>query len=79
MYLDDLTLVAGKTAEVGANLLPGSDFEETLSPPWTVSANLANSGLTAAFKHGGQNSLHVISSSGGITRRYPFIRTSARR
>src|SRR5206468_2148411 len=40
VYLDDLTLVAGGTPDVGANYINNGNFETAFPGPWTVSANL---------------------------------------
>jgi hypothetical protein len=68
IYLDDLKLVAGGVPEVGANVLPDGDFESGFPGPWTVSVNLSGSALSTLIKHSGNDSLHVVSSSGGSTQ-----------
>ncbi|HWD92650.1 MAG TPA: lamin tail domain-containing protein [Verrucomicrobiae bacterium] len=68
IYVDDLKLVAGSVPEAGANLLPDGDFESGFPAPWTVSANLSGSALSTQFKHSGNNSLHVVSTSAGTTQ-----------
>jgi hypothetical protein len=68
VYVDDVVLVAGTTAEVGQNFISNGDFESALSGPWGVSPNLANSSLSTTVKHSGNASLHVITTSGGTTR-----------
>jgi regulation of enolase protein 1 (concanavalin A-like superfamily) len=65
VYIDDLKLVAGSVPEAGVNLLTNGDFESTLTGPWTVSTNLANSLRSTSLKHSGNASLHVIATSPG--------------
>jgi hypothetical protein len=67
-YLDDLKLVAGTVPEAGPNLLPNGDFESGALTPWTVSANLAGSAITAAIRHSGSRSLRLVSTAAGTTR-----------
>jgi uncharacterized protein (DUF1800 family) len=68
VYLDDLQLVTGSVAGVGANLLKNGDFESVLAGTWTVSANLAASTLSTDVKHAGNSALHLIASAAGSTR-----------
>jgi len=68
IYLDDIKLVSGTLPEVGVNLMADGDFESGFPGPWTVSANLAASGLSTTTKHGGTTSLHLIASSGGSSQ-----------
>ena len=65
VYVDDLMLVAGPQPEVGTNLLANGDFESALTGPWTVSTNMTGSVISAAVKHSGNASLHVIATSPG--------------
>ena len=65
VYIDDLKLVAGSVPESGPNMLQNGDFESVLTGPWTVSANMANSGISTAVAHSGTASLHVVATSGG--------------
>src|SRR5205807_3191292 len=67
-YLDDMKVVAGSVPEAGANLLANGDFEGATLSPWTVSANLAGSAITASVKHGGASSLHIVSTAAGTTQ-----------
>jgi len=67
-YIDNIQLVAGSVPEVGVNFLANGDFEGAFPGPFTVSANLSDSALSTAVKHGGQSSLHLISSAAGTTR-----------
>jgi hypothetical protein len=67
VYIDDLKLVAGSVAEVGANLLSNGDFETTLTGPWTVSTNMTSSVISTAVKHSGNGGLHVIATTPGDT------------
>ena len=68
VYLDDLKLVAGSVAEAGANTLTNGDFESGYPGPWTLSANLTNSVVSAATRHSGNASLHLVSTSNGSTQ-----------
>jgi hypothetical protein len=68
VYVDDIQLVAGNVAGVGANVLSNGDFESVFPGPWTVSANLSGSVLSTAIKHSGNASLHVVSTSAGTTQ-----------
>ena len=67
VYIDDLKLVAGATAEAGANYLTNGDFESPLNNPWTVSPNMANSAISTSVRHSGNSSLHVVATTGGPT------------
>ncbi len=66
-YLDNIKLVLGATAGVGANLLPNGDFESGLSG-WNVSTNLTNSIISTEVKHDGAHSLHLVSTAAGTTK-----------
>ncbi|MBI3416210.1 MAG: lamin tail domain-containing protein [Verrucomicrobia bacterium] len=67
VYLDDLTLVAGGTPNVGPNLLASGSFDSDLTG-WTVSANLSPTVVSTSVKHAGAGSLHLVATSGGTTR-----------
>lgn len=67
-YLDDVVLVRGTVPEVGANLVVNGGFEAALSGPWTVSTNMTNSVISTDIKHGGNASLHVITTDPGSTK-----------
>lgn len=65
-YIDDLTLVAGKTAGVGPNLLRNGDFEAPLrTNDWSAAANHRLSAITTEVKHSGNSSLKVVATSPG--------------
>ena len=50
------------------NLIQDSDFENpTLTPPWTVTANMSGSSLSTTFAHSGSNSLHMVAAAPGTT------------
>ncbi|MFM1767771.1 MAG: hypothetical protein RJA22_300 [Verrucomicrobiota bacterium] len=66
--IDDLQLVAGTTAGVGANTLLNGDFEGGDLTGWNVSANLAGSYVDSTIKRGGARSLRLVSSAGGTTQ-----------
>jgi hypothetical protein len=67
VYIDDIKLVSGGLPEAGTNVVAAGDFESGFPGPWTVSANLSGSALSTTIKHSGNNSLHVVASSGGTT------------
>jgi uncharacterized protein (DUF1800 family) len=66
-YIDDIKVVRGSVAEVGANLLANGDFENGLTS-WTVSTNLTASGVDSTQFHSGNSGLHVISDSEGSSQ-----------
>jgi uncharacterized protein (DUF1800 family) len=66
-YFDNIKLVVGSAAGVGANLLPNGDFESGLTG-WNVSTNLTNSVISTDVKHDGNSALHLISGAPGTTR-----------
>ena len=77
VYLDDLKLVTGSVPEAGTNLIQNGDFESALSGPWTISTNMANSAVSAAIKHFGNSSLHVVATSPGDTVSQAIWQTTA--
>jgi regulation of enolase protein 1 (concanavalin A-like superfamily) len=77
VYIDDIKLVAGSVPDVGPNALANGDFESSLSGPWTVSPNLANSTVSTAIKHSGNASLHLISTSAGSTQSSSIWQTTS--
>ena len=64
-YIDDLKLVAGSVAGVGQNLIPNGDFESTLSPPWQLTADFANSVIDNTISHSGNGSLRLVATAAG--------------
>src|SRR5208283_2967387 len=68
VYIDDLKLVRGSVPEAGTNLVADGDFESGFPGPWTVSTNLSGSALSTTIKHSGNDSLHVVASSGGSSK-----------
>src|SRR5207253_6628531 len=66
--LDDLKLVPGSNADIGANAFLNPGFESALAPNWTVSTNLADSYVDTTQARGGASSLHVIASYPGSTK-----------
>lgn len=68
VYIDDWSLVAGPTAEVGPNQLAGGDFEGAFPGAFLVGSNHAASTLTTGFAHSGTHSLHLVADSPGSTR-----------
>jgi hypothetical protein len=75
LYLDDLQIVSGSVAGVGANLLTNGDFESALTGPWTVSPNLATSTVATNMAHSGHASLHVVDTVGGTTKASSIYQT----
>ncbi|MBU6400658.1 MAG: hypothetical protein KGS61_10090, partial [Verrucomicrobia bacterium] len=68
-YIDDLQLVVGTVPGVGVNLIRNGGFESPLvTNDWTISANLAGSGITTNVAHSGNASLHLVASQGGTTK-----------
>lgn len=68
VFIDDLFLASGNTAEMGTNLLANGSFEAALTGPWTVSTNLTPSSISTLAKHSGNSSLRLVSTSAGTTR-----------
>jgi hypothetical protein len=70
IYIDDIQLVAGSVAESGPNTLANAGFETGSLSPWAIGTdgNNSASAVTSTVKHGGNDSLHLISSSPGTTR-----------
>ena len=67
-FLDDVRLVEGPTDDgTQPNLLRDGDFETALGSDWLISTNLVGSALTPDVQHGGDLSLHVISTAAGTT------------
>ena len=72
-YIDDIRLVTGDVADVGANLLANGDFEDpTRSPPWFVGPDFAGSVITSSPTVDGQaasgtNCLRVVANAGTTT------------
>jgi hypothetical protein len=72
VYLDDVVLVRGDQAGVGANLLQNGDFESPFEAAWAFTAiatNLTNSAISPNLVHSGNASLHVVSTGAGGTTR----------
>jgi uncharacterized protein (DUF1800 family) len=71
-YIDDIKLVVGTQPGAGANLVANGDFEGATfpAPSWTIgtNGNLSNSVISTTIKHGGAQSLHLISTDNGSTR-----------
>ncbi|MBI2928927.1 MAG: DUF1800 family protein, partial [Verrucomicrobia bacterium] len=77
VYLDDLQLVAGSVAGVGANLIKNGNFESALAGSWTITANMAASTLSTDVKHAGASSLHLVASSAGTTKETAVWQTTS--
>jgi uncharacterized protein (DUF1800 family) len=77
-YLDDIKLVAGTNAEVGANLLQNGDFESPLTYTagnWQSNPNFTNSSISSSFSHSGGGSLHLLATAGGSGNGNSFYQT----
>ncbi len=64
-YLDDIQLVTGNQAGVGANILLNGDFESPLAPAWALLGNHSNSVVSTDDRHSGNASLHIIAPAAG--------------
>jgi len=64
-YIDDIVLVTGVVANVGANLIVNGDFESALSGPWSPQGNHSGSSISAEAVHSGGGALHVIGTGPG--------------
>ena len=62
--LDNLMLVTGAVAGVGANLLANGDFENTLSGPWAALGNHSGSGITSNA-YAGVGALQLAATAAG--------------
>jgi hypothetical protein len=69
IFIDDVSVVLGTTPGVGINLVTNGGFEGSLLP-WTIgsSGNNSASTVSAAFKHSGNSSLHLVASSAGSSQ-----------
>ena len=65
VHIDDVSLVAGSTPTVGANLIRNGDFESPLAEVWQISSNHAASSLSTELRHSGNASLYLKASRGG--------------
>jgi uncharacterized protein (DUF1800 family) len=71
VYLDDIRLVSGTSADTGPNLLLNGDFEDpSLSPSWNVGFYYPNSLITSSptvdgSAASGTNCLLLVASGGG--------------
>ena len=77
LYVDDLSLVAGRVPEAGINLLRNGDFEGPLTTnvggPWVfTSTNLAMTSISATIKHLGNGSLHLAFPAAGSSTVYMY-------
>ena len=75
VYLDDVSLVAGSEAEVGANLVANGSFESDLAEAWRLSSNHAESAIVEDFQHTGAKSLQVSAGVGGFNPDSAIIQT----
>jgi uncharacterized protein (DUF1800 family) len=68
-YVDDVRLVSGTAAGVGANLLRNGDFEAPLNTnDWRISANHARSAITTQVSYSGASSLKLVATAPGTTK-----------
>lgn len=75
-WIDDVRLVAGTVAGVGANLLRNGDFESPLNTnDWAVAANHIQSAVVTDVAKSGGSSLHLVASSGGTTESSAIVQT----
>ena len=71
VYIDDVYLVEGTTAQAGVNLIQNADFESELSGPWILSTNNVGSIADTAYSHSGSASLKLVcltTGSASLTR-----------
>ncbi|HEY0457310.1 MAG TPA: lamin tail domain-containing protein, partial [Verrucomicrobiae bacterium] len=68
-FIDDIKLVQGLVPESGVNVLQNGDFESGSIAPWVPGGvgNLSQSFVTSAVKHGGNFSLHIVSTASGTS------------
>lgn len=67
-YIDDIKLVAGNKAEIGANLIRNGDFESPLTTnDWVIARNHIESAIVTGVSKTGNASLKIVASSGGST------------
>jgi uncharacterized protein (DUF1800 family) len=64
-YFDDVKLVAGSVAGVGANLLSNGDFELPFTNGWVASADFTNSFVDNSVAYSGTGSLHIVATAAG--------------
>lgn len=74
IFIDDVTLVAGSVAEVGANLVANGNFESGLTG-WTVSPNHANSSIDTSDPHAGTRALHMVATEPGSSQSTAIYKT----
>ena len=68
-FLDDVRLVEGASDDgTQPNLLRDGNFETALGSDWLISTNLLGSALTPDAQHGGDLSLHLVSTAAGTTQ-----------
>ena len=65
VLVDDISLVAGASAEAGVNLLADGGFESVLSGPWAANGAHAGSQLSPIHPHTGGSALELLASAGG--------------
>lgn len=65
VFIDDLSLVAGRVANLGPNLVRNGDFERPLEGDWHVGSNHLASAISSDQARSGRASLHLIASRGG--------------
>src|SRR5206468_1373588 len=65
VFLDDLALVPGPTAENGGNLIRNGDFETGPAGSWQLAGNHAGFTTSTAAAHHGASSLRLIATGPG--------------
>ena len=68
VFVDDLQIVAGEQPGTGVNEIIDGGFEADFPGSWNVSGNLTESSASAASRHTGDRSLHVVATSPGSSR-----------
>ena len=68
MHIDDVELRLLNGGVLGPNVIENGDFEQFLSGPWNVSANLSGSFISTDVAYAGLGSLRMISTQEGSTR-----------
>ncbi len=64
-YIDDIVLVTGSVANVGANLVVNGDFESALDTSWEATGNHVSSAVSGTLAHTGGRSMHVVGTGAG--------------
>jgi hypothetical protein len=79
LYMDDIWIVEGTNAAVGANYVRNGDFESPLfeDPPltntWIVPTNYTNTVISSALAHSGNGSLRIVCVTNGSSINPPRL------